>query len=74
MMSFDEYLLDEQRGYPTWVKGSSLVIVGKIRSLTIQIQKESDLGKKLDLLAQQNSLISFMVAGGLVASKTNTKR
>ena len=67
MMSFDEFLLDERRGYPTWVKGSSLVIVGKIRSLTTQIQKESDIGKKLDLLAQQNSLISYMVAGGISA-------
>lgn len=66
-MSFDEYLLDEQRGYPSWVKGSSLVIISKIRSLTTQIQKESDLGNKLDLLAQQNSLISYMVAGGVVS-------
>ena len=68
-MSFDEYLLDEQRGYPSWVKGSSLVIIGKIRSLTTQIQKESDLGKKLDLMAQQNSLISYLVAGGITVSR-----
>jgi hypothetical protein len=70
MMGFREYSLDEGRGYPSWVKGTTILLTAQVRSLSQKIESETDLGKKINLLARQNNLISYMLTLGI---SVNTK-
>jgi hypothetical protein len=69
LLSFKEFTLSERTRYPSWAKVGTVALVAKIRSLTVKIKNETDLATKLDLIAQQNSLISYLVGGGLVVNK-----
>ena len=65
MLSFREYLLIEGAGYPTWVKGSALLLTSKLKSLTSEIKSTKDPLRKLALIAQQNSLLGYMATLGI---------
>ena len=65
MLSFKEYLLIEGAGYPGWVRGSALLLTSKLRTLTSEIKSATDPLKKLDLLAQQNTLLGYMGTLGI---------
>ena len=65
MMGFREYSLDEGRGYPSWVKGTTILLTAQVRSLSQKIESETDLGKKINLLARQNNLISYILTLGI---------
>jgi hypothetical protein len=52
MMGFREYSLDEGRGYPSWVKGTTILLTAQVRSLSQKIESETDLGKKINLLVK----------------------
>jgi len=65
MKTFREFSLSEGRGYPTWVKGTTILLSSQVRSLSQQIETETDLGKKIDLMSRQNNLISYMITLGI---------
>jgi hypothetical protein len=71
MLGFQQFL-DEKNSYPVWVKGSVLIIVARIRSLSARIEKETDTSKKLNLLALQNRLLGY-VSGLSIAIDTSNK-
>ena len=65
MKTIKDFSLDENRGYPTWVKGTTIILTSQVRSLSQQIETETDLGKKIDLMSRQNNLISYMITLGI---------
>ena len=65
MLTFREYLLIEGAGYPSWVRGSALLLTAKLRTLTSEIRASNDPLKKLDLIGQQNNLLGYMAALGI---------
>ena len=65
MLTFREYLLKESAGYPGWVRGSALLLTAKLRTLTSEIKSTTDPLKKLDLIAQQNTLLGYMGTLGI---------
>lgn len=65
MKTFKDFSLEENRGYPTWVKGTTILLSSQVRSLSQQIETETDLGKKIDLMSRQNNLISYMITLGI---------
>ena len=72
--SFREFALSEKRrsGFPLWLKGVVTLIVARIRSISIRIEKETDPKKKMDLLAVQNRLLGY-VSGLSIAIDTKNK-
>ena len=65
MLTFREYLLIEGAGYPGWVRGSALLLTAKLRTLNSEIKSTTDPLKKLDLIAQQNTLLGYMGTLGI---------
>jgi hypothetical protein len=63
--TFKDFSLEESRGYPTWVKGTTIVLMTQVRSLSHRIENEKRLGKKIDLMSRQNNLISYMITLGI---------
>ena len=55
----------EGAGYPGWVRGSALLLTAKLRTLTSEIRASTDPLKKLDLIAQQNTLLGYMGTLGI---------
>ena len=73
--SFREFaLLTERRrsGFPLWLKGVVTLIVARVRSISLKIEKETDPSKKMDLLAVQNRLLGY-VTGLSIAVDTKNK-
>ena len=64
MKTFKEYLITEGKN-PTWVK----IIVGgmvlQLRSLSSQINQETDPMKQSVLLSKQNNLLGYMIGLGI---------
>ena len=69
LLSFKEFTLLEGTRHPSWAKFSAIALVAKIRSLSVKIKNETDLATKLDLIAQQNNLISYLVGGGITVNR-----
>ncbi len=65
MLTFREYLLIEGAGYPSWVRGSALLLIAKLRTLTSEIRASTDPLRKLDLIGQQNNLLGYMATLGI---------
>ena len=65
MMTFKEYLIESEAGYPNWSKLASFLILARIRNLTNQIKRERDQAKKLELLAQQNNQLASIGTLGI---------
>lgn len=69
---FKDYVSLTEGRKPMWLK----VVVGgmvlKIRTLSQQIQSETDRQRQMSLLSQQNNLISYIVGLGIgINSKDN---
>ena len=69
MISFKHFLLIESTRYPVWAKGSAIVLAGKIRALSMKIKSETDQKKRLELIAQQNALLGYLLAGSILVNK-----
>lgn len=65
MISFKDYLLIEQGAYPTWVKGTVLLLTLKIRNLENQIKNEKDITTKINLLSTQLKFTSYLSSLGI---------
>ena len=72
MMGFKEFSLNENRGYPAWVKGTTILLTSQVRAMSLKIESETDVGKKIDLLARQNNLISYMLTLGISVNTKDT--
>lgn len=65
MVTFKDYLLFEQGTYPTWVKGTVLLLTLKIRNLENQIKNEKDIITKINLLSTQLKFTSYLSSLGI---------
>lgn len=72
MITFKDYCLLEQSGYPAWVKATVLLLTFKIGRLESQIKNEKDVVKKINLLSSQLKLTSYLSSLG-VAVDTKDK-
>lgn len=52
-------------GHPVWVKGTSVYLASKVRSLSKKIASTDDTNKKLELIANQNKLIAYLQTLGI---------
>jgi hypothetical protein len=57
--------VNEAQKYPTWVKGSSIFLALKVRNLSLQIAQTKDVDKKINLLADQNRMLAYLVTMGI---------
>ena len=74
MKSFKQLREDLTKGtYPTWVRVTVGVLSLRIRSLSKQIQKETDPIVQNKLIGHQNELLSYMNGLGVGVS-SNDKR
>ena len=66
-------ILEEGSRGQLWVKAASLFIFSRINSISKKIKSEINVGKKIDLLAEQNqSLANFINLGIEVVPKIRT--
>jgi hypothetical protein len=70
MVGFKEYLDEGQ--YPIWLKVTVGGMVMKIKNLDNMIKSENDINKKLNLLSNQNTLLSY-ISGLSIAVGSNDK-
>ena len=64
MLTFKEYLILEGRS-PTWVKVVVGGLVLQMRTLSAQIQQETDPTKQITLLSKQLNLLSYISGLGI---------
>lgn len=72
MKSFKEFCLEEGRGYPTWVKGTTLAMTMRVKSLSNKVSSQNDVGSKIDLISRQNNLLAYLL-GLSIAIDTKDK-
>ena len=57
--------------YPLWVRVSVGTMVMRMKALQTQISTETDVKKKLNLIGNQNALLSYISGLGVGASTTD---
>ena len=71
--SFKMFVLNEKTGFPIWVKGSVLLLVARIKSLSTKIQNETDPKKQNYLLGIQNRLVGYITGLGIAVDTRDRK-
>ena len=66
MKSFKTYLAESKLGNVS--RAGTVALVVQVRSLTKQVQNADAIEKKLELVAQQNQILSYMIALNLAYS------
>ena len=73
MYSFKQFISINEGKYPLWVRFVVGGMVLKIKNLSQRIQNETDPIKKLDLISQQNNILSYISGLGIGVSSNDNQ-
>lgn len=60
--------------YPTWVKATAVLMASKVRTDATAVSQTQDVERKLDLIANQNKQLAYMLALALGVDKGRLKK
>lgn len=69
MKTFREFV--SEGTYPTWTRATIVALALRVRSLSKQIENETDVQKQNKLIAKQNNLISYISGMSIGISSTD---
>jgi hypothetical protein len=73
MYRFKQFITIKEGKYPLWVRFVVGGMVLKIRNLSQKISSETDPKKKLDLISQQNNILSYISGLGIGVSSNDNQ-
>ena len=73
MYRFKQLITIKEGKYPLWVRFVVGGMVLKIRNLSQKISSEADPKKKLDLISQQNNILSYISGLGIGVSSNDNQ-
>lgn len=60
--------------YPTWVKATAILMASKVRANAAAVSQAQDVERKLDLIADQNKQLAYMLSIALGVDKGRLKK
>lgn len=77
MMRFKQFVAEattSSSAYPTWVKATAVLMASKVRADATAVSQAQDVERKLDLIADQNKQLAYMIAISLGVDKARLKK
>ena len=63
-----------ETAYPPWVKAAAVLMVSRVRSNADAVTQAVDVERKLDLIADQNKQIAYLMALAVGVNKGRLKK